>query len=84
MARSDKSELWTELRAAIEREIEGVEFVDSDRYYIVKLNGETLGTVEGKQRVRVRLPQQGRRIGLMSIADSHQIPAAIEQLRSYA
>ena len=49
------SPLAVKLREAVTA-IEGVELIDRPSYYTAKLRGKTLGYVNGKKRIRFRVP----------------------------
>ena len=76
--------LWDKMINAVREEIPEAEtFVDksqSGRYVIVKVNGKTVGYVNGKRKLRVDSPRLDRKV---LIVNPVQIPVAIEFLRGY-
>jgi len=76
--------LGAELRTAIESQIAGVELLDKGTYYTVKLNGKTLGYVNGKRKIRVDFPVRGGEREQTVVTKPNQIPGAVAKLESFA
>jgi hypothetical protein len=77
------STLAMKLREAIAA-IEGVELIDRSSYYTVKVNGRTVGYVNGRKRIRIDFPQRGGKRDQMPVERAAQIRTAVSRLRSFA
>jgi hypothetical protein len=78
-------QLGDKLKSAVE-EIDGVEILPSPsgKYYTCKVDGHTIGYVNGSRKIRVDLPRRNGKREHLNVLTNADVTKAVKQMKAFA